>query len=88
MNDKEILTDILSTEKCISNNFGYMINEMSNDNLYEVVYELLDLTKQSARDIFNLMSNEGMYSMENVKEENIIKTNKKLNTEYKKISKS
>ena len=71
MNDKDYLTNILELEKNMSNNYSIALNEASNDLLYEDYFELFEDTKDAAREIYNLMFQNGWYSLEKAQETKI-----------------
>ncbi|MFA5602790.1 MAG: spore coat protein [Bacilli bacterium] len=64
MNDKDRLTDVLTTLKNITNNYSTFLNEASNDHLYEESIRLFKDTQDSQREIFNLLFKKGWYVLE------------------------
>lgn len=64
MNDKDILTDILITEKNMSDNYSIALNEMSNEYLYKELFTIFEETKKAQRRIFNLLFQKGWYALE------------------------
>lgn len=79
MNDKDFLNDILETEKNMSVNFTYALNEASNEELFKEIYNMFQNIKQAQRDIFELAFKKGWYSLEKAE------TNK-INEEYNTLS--
>lgn len=64
MNDRDRLNDCLSSTKWITDNYNIMAREASHRALFQDVMTILNETHQSARDIFNLMFEQGHYSFE------------------------
>lgn len=64
MNDSDYLNDILSTEKGLSSNYVMVMNEASNDDLFEEIGNICQDTKDCARDLFNLQFAKGWYRLE------------------------
>lgn len=64
MNDRDRLNDCLSSEKWLSDNFNVMAREASHQQLHQDVMTILNETHRCARDIFNLMFEQGHYKME------------------------
>ena len=64
MNDENYLNDILETEKNMSVNFTYALNEASNENLFNELYEMFKQIKEAQRNLFELSFRKGFYSLE------------------------
>ena len=75
MNDENYLNDILETEKNMSVNFTYALNEASNETLFNEIYEMFKQIKEAQRNLFELSFRKGFYSLEKAE------TNK-INEEY------
>lgn len=75
MNDENYLNDILETEKNMSVNFTYALNEASNETLFNEIYEMFKQIKTSQRNLFELSFRKGFYTLEKAE------TNK-INEEY------
>lgn len=75
MNDENYLNDILETEKNMSVNFTYALNEASNDTLFNEIYEMFKQIKEAQRNLFELSFRKGFYTLEKAE------TNK-INEEY------
>lgn len=75
MNDENYLNDILETEKNMSVNFTYALNEASNETLFNEIYEMFKQIKASKRNLFELSFRKGFYTLEKAE------TNK-INEEY------
>lgn len=77
MNDKDYLNDLLETEKNMGVNFCIALNEASNEDLYEEIYDMFEDIKECQRDLFELAFRKGWYTLE--KEQNT-KISEKYNT--------
>lgn len=75
MNDENYLNDILETEKNMSVNFTYALNEASNETLFNKIYEMFKQIKEAQRILFELSFRKGFYTLEKAE------TNK-INEEY------
>ena len=75
MNDENYLNDILETEKNMSVNFTYALNEASNETLFNEIYEMFKQIKEAQRNLFQLSFRKGFYTLEKAE------TNK-INEEY------
>ena len=64
MNDRDYLNVLLEMEKDISNNISIALNEASNDSLYEQFFNMLQASKNMARELYNLMFKMGWYNLE------------------------
>ena len=75
MTDENYLNDILETEKNMSVNFTYALNEASNETLFNEIYEMFKQIKEAQRNLFELSFRKGFYTLEKAE------TNK-INEEY------
>jgi spore coat protein CotF len=64
MNDCDYLNDILATEKNMGSHYATVMNEASNDDLYQLIGNICKETKDMARDLFNLQFKKGWYKLE------------------------
>jgi spore coat protein CotF len=64
MNDRDLLNDALSTCKYITDSLNVAVREASHTRLHGDILQILNETHQSARDLFNLMFQNGWYSLE------------------------
>lgn len=83
MNDRDYLASVLELEKNISNNYSIALNEASNDFLYEDYFVLLEDSKDAARELYNLMFQNGWYTLEEAEEQ---KVNEKINCFTQKLT--
>lgn len=75
MNDENYLNDILETEKNMSVNFTYALNEASNETLFNEIYEMFKQIKEAQRNLFELSFRKGFYTLEKAEAN-------KINEEY------
>lgn len=66
INDRDILNDVLATEKYLTDNFNIFAREASYANLHSDVESILCDTHKAARDSFNAMFQRGWYKLEGV----------------------
>lgn len=71
MNDRDILNDCLSTCKYITDGLNVMALEASHKALYQDVVNMLTETHGCARDLFNVMFEQGHYAFEAAEEQKI-----------------
>lgn len=82
LTEEDILNDVMLCEKNISNSYSVAINEMSNSKLYRKIMSIFEDTKEIARDIFNLMYQNGWYTLESENESKIENSFDKYNKKY------
>lgn len=71
LNDRDYVNGILESLKNMSNNFSIALNECSNDTMYQEVFTMFKETKDMARAAYNLMFQNGWYSLEQAEEQKI-----------------
>jgi spore coat protein CotF len=86
MSEEDILNDILMCEKNISNNYSISLNEMSNKQLFKIVFGLLNESKNIARDIYNLAFEKGWYTVKTESESEITKAENEYRNKLKELS--
>ncbi len=64
MNDKDYLNVVLELEKNMSNNYSIALSEASNDILYNEYFDLFEDTKDMARELYEVMFQNGWYELE------------------------
>ncbi|QQK81360.1 spore coat protein [Salicibibacter cibi] len=74
MNDKDFITDLLSTEKYMTSSYGTAMNEASHMQLYQEINSICNDTDQCARDLFNTMFQKGWYALEGAPQQTIQQT--------------
>lgn len=63
MNTRDMLNDVLTTEKYITDNFNLFTREASHEHLHQVTMGILNESHQAARDVYNLMFKKGWYTL-------------------------
>jgi spore coat protein CotF len=86
MNDSDILNDVLTSEKNMSNNYSYAIDEMSNKVLYKKIMKIFEDTKNMARESFELSFKKGWYTLEKADENKITQAYDKANQQINELS--
>ena len=79
MNNKEFMMDILETEKSMSVNMTYALNEASSKHLYDKYFKMFKEINKATKDVFSLAYSKGFYKLEK-------ETPKKINDAYKTLS--
>lgn len=64
MNDRDFLNDGLSTCKYLTDSLNVAVREASHNELHADLVQILTETHQSARDLYNLMFQNGWYKLE------------------------
>lgn len=63
LNDRDILNDVLATQKYLTDGFNTFVREASHERLHGVTMSVLNETHQAARDVYNLMFKKGWYKL-------------------------
>jgi len=79
MKDKDILLDILETEKCMAVNTVYAMNEASDMKLYKEYDKIFKSISLATKNIFSTASKLGFYKLEYADNTKINKTYNELN---------
>ena len=79
MNDKDYLLEMLTTEKNISVNLVYALNEASNKNIYELYFKMFKSINKTTKDIYEECVNKGYYQKNSI-------TEKKITDAYNQLS--
>lgn len=78
MNDRDFLNDVLESEKNLSNNLAIALNEASNESLYKAILDIFVECKNNARQLYNLMLQNGWYTLEQAEQQKITQKNTEL----------
>ncbi len=81
MNDKEYIMDILESEKNLSVNMTYALNEASCDKLYKSYLKMFENINKKVKEIFDLSYKLGFYKLEKEEGKKIKSTIKTLTQE-------
>lgn len=80
MSDMDRITDILSTEKYLTDGFNIAVREASHDSLHQAILTCLTETHQCARNIYNVMFQQGMYTLEAAQQPKLDQAYQKFNS--------
>lgn len=78
MSDREILMDVLETEKNMSVNMTYALNEASHEKLYNELFNMFEEINESAKELFAIAYNLNYYKLKAEKSTNIKTSVQKL----------
>lgn len=78
LSDRDLINDILATEKYLTDGFNVFVREASHQSLYNDVLHILNETHHAARDVFNLMFEKGWYSVQAEQPSQIAKEHQKF----------
>ena len=81
MNDKDYLLEMLTTEKNISVNLVYALNEASNKNIYDFYFKMFKDINKLTKDIYEECINKRYYQKNNIPEKKIIDVYNQLSQE-------
>lgn len=81
MEDKEILTDLLNTEKELSALLNTFASECASPKLRTTFLNILDESHMSQTRLFDCMQKNGYYQVKNATKEQIKQVNKKFSQE-------
>ncbi len=71
MNDSDYLNDMLATEKTLVNNYSIVLNEASNNFIYEEIINLCKDTHTCQRELYNILFKKGWYKLEKAEQQKI-----------------
>ena len=71
MSEKEFLMDILETEKNMTVNITYALNEASSAELYEEFSQIFTSVSKITKDLFAFLYEVGYYPLEQVEQNKI-----------------
>lgn len=81
MSDKDYLLEMLTTEKNISVNLVYALNEASNKDIYDLYLKMFKTINKLTKDIYDLCLNKGYYKKNNISSKKIIDSYNQLSQE-------
>ncbi|QRF31627.1 spore coat protein [Bacillus safensis] len=64
MNDRDFVTDLLSTEKYMTSGYSTALNEFSHESLYQDIQRIALETQKTQRHLYDVMFRYGWYSVE------------------------
>lgn len=80
LNDREMLTDALSSEKLMTENYNTFTNECASPTLMNEFMNLLSEEHQIQHDIFSEMQKRGWYPTQDAPAEKIAQTKMKFSS--------
>lgn len=86
MNDCDYLTDILETEKNMSVNLCIALNEASNEELYNELFECFKKVKNLQRKLYEKMFELGWYSLEKADDQKISQKEQELSNKRSELT--
>lgn len=81
LNEKDYMTDLLSTEKAMLKNYTVALTEASNETLHQVYKEMFNEISMLQRKIYEVMFKNGWYELEKEEKTKIQEKLTKLNQE-------
>ena len=85
MNDKEYIMDILESEKNLSVNMTFALNEASCDKLYKEYLKMFENINKETKEVFDLAYKLGYYTLEKEANTKIKSSVKTLNQELESL---
>jgi len=86
LNDKDYLTLLLSTLKCMEKDMAIVLTESSNENLYNKYKKTFDSISEYQRQTYELMFKFGWYSLESATKTKIDSELKTLANEFSSLN--
>ena len=78
MNERDFINDILANEKYLTDSFNVFLREASHTELYNELKPTLNETHDTTRYLFNIMFEEGFYSLEGATSQQIQQVQQKF----------
>ena len=86
MNDKDYLTCLLTVLKEMSKNYSTAMTEASNEHLYKSYHSIFNEVSKLQREVYELMFQNGWYSLEKQDQTKINEKYNMLSTEYQDLN--
>ena len=86
MNDKDYLTCLLTILKEMSKNYSTAMTEASNEHLYKSYHSIFNEVSKLQREVYELMFQNGWYSLEKQDKTKINEKYNILSTEYQDLN--
>lgn len=86
MNDKDYLTCLLTILKEMSKNYSTAMTEASNEHLYKSYHSIFNEVSKLQREVYELMFQNGWYSLEKQDKTKINEKYNMLSTEYQDLN--
>ncbi len=78
MNDQEMITDLLLTEKKMSTNYGLFASECVNDRLRDAFVDIMTKGHKTQTDLFKTAQQKGWYKVEQAEAQKISQAEQKF----------
>lgn len=86
MNDKDYITCLLTILKEMSKNYSVAMSEASNEHLYKSYHSIFNEVSKLQRETYELMFQNGWYSLEKAEQTKITEKYNMLSTEYQDLN--
>lgn len=86
MTDENYLNEILSCAKNMTTNMNLMLNEMSNEPLYQTIFPLYENVRIMQRTLYELAFKKGWYTLEKAEDNKVTKTYNQLETKIQELN--
>ncbi len=86
MNDRDLIVDLLSSEKAITTNTAIALTEVSNDKLHNTILDFFDTVKDIQAETYEIAWNFGWYTLEESEVSKIKQKEKDLQTKLDELS--
>ena len=86
MNDKDYITDVLSSLKCMTKDYVVAMAEASNESLHSIYQDMFNNFDALQRDVYELMFRKGWYSLEKAEDQKVTQKYNCLNQELSGLS--
>ncbi|AEB25479.1 MULTISPECIES: spore coat protein [Bacillus] len=64
MNDRDLVNELLTTEKYITTSYCTALHELSHESLYQDIQAIFDESQKAQRRLYDVMFQNGWYSIE------------------------
>ncbi|MGE6630012.1 spore coat protein [Bacillus sp. NPDC077027] len=78
MNDRDMITDLLSTEKYMTSGYNTALNEFSHESLYQDIQHIALETHKTQRHLYDVMFQYGWYSVEAADQQKLTQAHQKF----------
>ncbi len=86
MNDRDLVVDLLSSEKAITTNTATALTEASNDSLHNEILDFFDTVKDIQAETYELAWNFGWYTLEEAETTKVKQKEKDLQTKLDELN--
>ncbi|WP_284141731.1 MULTISPECIES: spore coat protein [unclassified Virgibacillus] len=78
MNERDMINDMLATEKYMTSSYNIALYEASNQAYYQLLQQILTETQDCQRNLFNQMFQQGWYSLEKADQQKVMQTHQQF----------